>query len=435
MRTAGLLAERSRLAPRVTARPRRPGMKRRNYLLALTLLALFVAGGVAYFRAFVVPKPFGIILFVGDGLVSSQLTAARLYDGGADRRLAIGSLPNLALLSTHAADFAVPDAASAASALACGAKVNHRALSVDPRGNERATLLEIARQQGRATGLISNGCLTDPAPAAFYAHATDCRNRDPLAAQLAEHAGLDVILGGGGGDFLPSASNGRRRDTRDLVSEMTRDGYTALSTGRDLQAVEPYRGRRLLGLFSADAFAFRDTANIGNTQPTLAEMVQAAIETLQRRAGGYLLVVDAGLIGRAALANDGEHTLQETLEMDRAVSTALQYAGTKTLVLVAGGEATGGMALNGYPLRGDYGLSLLGMNAEGLPSITWATGPAGPAASPQPAATPPAPAAFYSPYAANVADDAIAAGFGPGSERLRGFQDNTFVFELIKSQL
>ena len=32
-----------------------------------------------------------------------------------------------------------------------------------------------------------------------------------------------------------------------------------------------------------------------------------------------------------------------------------------------------------------------------------------------------APAAFFSPYAANVADDAIAAGFGPGSERLRGF--------------
>ena len=48
---------------------------------------------------------------------------------------------------------------------------------------------------------------------------------------------------------------------------------------------------------------------------------------------------------------------------------------------------------------------------------------------------PPAPAAFFAPYAANVADDAVAAAFGPGSEKLRGFQDNTFVFELIKSQL
>ena len=427
------------------AHPRRPDMKRRNYLLALTLLALFVASGVVYFRAFVVPKPFGIILFVGEGLVSSNLTAARLYDGGADRRLAIGSLPNLALLSTHAADFAVPDAASAASALACGAKVNHRALSTDPAGSERATLLEIAHRQGRATGLITTGCLTDPTPAAFYAHAGDCRNRDLLAAQLAERAGLDVILGGGNGDFLPSTSAGRRRDTRDLVSEMTKGGYTTLATARDLQAVEPDQGLKLLGLFSADAFSFSDSASAVSTQPSLAEMVQSAIETLQRRAGGYFLVVDAGLIGRAALANDGEHALQETLELDRAVSIALQYAGTKTLVIVAGGEATGGMVLNGYPLRGDHGVSLLGMNAEGLPSISWATGPAGPAGSPSPdataltasapAASPAAPAAFYSPYAANVADDAVAAGFGPGSERLRGFQDNTFVFELIKSQL
>ena len=119
--------------------------------------------------------------------------------------------------------------------------------------------------------------------------------------------------------------------------------------------------------------------------------------------------------------------MQELLELDRAVAVALQYAGTQTLVLVAGGESTGGMVLNGYPLRQDHGVSLLGMNAEGLPSITWATGPAGPGSL--------APAAFSAPAAANVLDNVVAAGFGPGSERLRGFLDNTFVFNLINSQL
>ena len=56
----------------------------------------------------------------------------------------------------------MPDAASAASAIACGVKVNHRALSTDPDGDEHATLLELARQQGRAVGLVTTGCLTDP---------------------------------------------------------------------------------------------------------------------------------------------------------------------------------------------------------------------------------------------------------------------------------
>ena len=319
-------------------------MKRRNYLLALTLLALFLASGVLYFRAFVVQKPFGIILFVGEGLVSSQLTAARQYDGGADRRLAINSLPNLALISTHAADFAVPDAAAAATALACGSKVNHRALAIGPQGNTLPTLLELARQHGRATGLVTTGCVTDPAPAAFYAHTTDPRDRDGIAVQLVEHGNLDVILGGGRADFLPELKGGRRHDARDLVLEMTQQGYTGLRNVEDLDAVQRWLSPKLLGLFSADAFAFRDQRGAGDSQPALGEMVRAAIEVLQRRAGGYILVVDAGLTGRAALQNQGERLMQELVELDRSVAVALQYAGAKTLVVVAGGEAAAASA-------------------------------------------------------------------------------------------
>ena len=415
-------------------------MRQRNHLLALALLALFAASGVWYFRAYVAPKPFGIVLFTGEGLVPGRLTAARLYDGGADRRLAINSLPSVALLSTHAADFAVPDAAAAASALACGVKVNNRALSTDPAGRRLPTLLELAHRHGRAVGLVTNGQLTDPAPAAFYAHAVDARDHAPLAAALAEQASLDVILGGGGGDFVPAAAGGRRHDGRDLVREMTAPGrYTLLRTRADLLAVQPWRGPRLLGLFGPDELAFHDQVQThSGAPPSLTEMVGTAIETLQRRAGGYLLVVDAGLVGRAALDNQAERALQETIELDHAVSVALQYAGAKTLVLVAGGEATGGMSLNGYPLRQDRGVSLVGsMNAQGFPSITWATGTAGPAPAPAPAdaRAPAAPAAFHAPYADNTAEDAVAAGFGPGSEGLRGFVDNTFVFDLIRSQL
>ena len=412
-------------------------MKQRNHLLALVLLALFVASGVLYFHHYADRKPFGVILFVGEGLVSSKLAAARLYDGGADRRLAIDSLPNLALLSTHSADFAVPDAAAAASALACGVKVNHRVLSTDPAGQRRDTLLEIARRRGRATGIVTNGRLTDPTPAAFYAHTGDCRDRASLALQLAERAQVDVILGGGSGDFVPESAHGQRRDGRDLAQEMTGRGYTLLAGG-GWQTSPPWSNPKLLGFFGVDALITNgpdhEAPDDGGRPPSLSEMTRAAIESLQRRAGGYFLVVDAGLVSRASLANDGEGMLRELIELDHAVAVALQYAGTKTLVLVAGGESTGGMTLNGYPLRQDHGVSLLGMNAEGLPSITWATGPAGPTGSP---GGPPSlePAAFYASAAANVLDNTVAAGFGPGSERLRGFLDNTFLFDLINAQL
>src|ERR1700761_5731973 len=111
-------------------------MKLRNQLLALCCLLVFAAFGFLYVRTWVVPKTFGIILFVGDGMLSQHLTAARLYEGGADHRLAMETINNLtlALLSTPAQDFAVPDDAAAATALATGLRVGHRQLAVDGNG-------------------------------------------------------------------------------------------------------------------------------------------------------------------------------------------------------------------------------------------------------------------------------------------------------------
>ncbi|HEV3410692.1 MAG TPA: hypothetical protein VG095_10385 [Chthoniobacterales bacterium] len=44
-------------------------MKWRNQLLALFCLIVFLGFGVLYFRHWVVQKPFGIILFVGEGWI------------------------------------------------------------------------------------------------------------------------------------------------------------------------------------------------------------------------------------------------------------------------------------------------------------------------------------------------------------------------------
>ena len=45
------------------------------------------------------------------------------------------------------------------------------------------------------------------------------------------------------------------------------------------------------------------------------------------------------------------------------------------------------------------------------------------------------PAAAYAPAALNTVDDVLAAGSGPGTEVLRGFQDNTIIFKIIADQL
>ena len=99
--------------------------KTRNRLLALGCLLVFLALGGLFYINWVVQRPFAVIVFLADNLTPSVLTPARNYQGGADHRLQIEKFPNIALVTTHANDFAVPDAAAAASSIATGQKGNN----------------------------------------------------------------------------------------------------------------------------------------------------------------------------------------------------------------------------------------------------------------------------------------------------------------------
>jgi alkaline phosphatase len=420
-------------------------MKWRNQILALLCLTIFVALGVLYFRHWVVQKPFGIVLFIGEGLTPNRLAATRAYAGGASSRLAIESLPAVALVSNYSLDFAVPDEAAAATTLATGVKVNNHSLGLGPNEKRLRSLIDLAREKGRAIGIVANGRLTNPTLAAFYA-----AGKGDLAQQLAEEKKVDIALGGGSADFLPEAKGGHRTDGRDLVLEMRRNGYEIVRTNAELETIPQWRRPKLIGLFSEGEMAYSHELAAGSEQPALADMTRRAIQLLQWNTGGYLLIVDAGLMSTAARENRGERTLAETVQLDRAVAAARSYMGEHSTILVAGNLGIGGLSLNGFPFRRDSGMALLGVNSSGEPALTWATGPNGNAARsaaaanndpPPPPAEGPAspallePAAAYAPAARNTVDDVLAAGSGPGSDALRGCQDNTVIFKIIAGQL
>ncbi len=178
-------------------------------------------------------------------------------------------------------------------------------------------------------------------------------------------------------------------------------------------------------------------------------MVRRAIQLLQYNSGGYLLVVDAGLMGKAAEENNGERTLSQTLELDRAVGIARSYGGEKATIIVCGDVAIGGLNLNGFPFRKDSGIALLGFNSAGQPWITWATGPNGDKSygaakipgkeyenpSKQPQTEQPEPAAFYSKSALVTVEDVVAFGNGPGTDTLQGVVQSTAVFNILRGEL
>ncbi|MGI8957876.1 MAG: alkaline phosphatase [Chthoniobacterales bacterium] len=426
-------------------------MKWRNQILALLCLLIFIALGVLYFRHWVVQKPFGIVLFIGEGLTPDRVAATRLYSGGANGHLALESLPAVALLSNYSQDFAVPDESAAATTLATGIKVNNRSLGVGPNDKRLKSVIDLARAKGRAIGLVTNGRLTNPTAAAFYATG---KSGADSAQQLADEKKIDIALGGGSSSFLPEAKNGQRSDGRDLILEMRRNGYEIVRTKAELENIPQWRRPRLLGLFSDREMAFGNEIAAGSEQPALADMTRRAIELLQWNTGGYLLIVDAGLMRTAARENHGERTLAETIELDQAIAVAQNYMGDNATILVAGNLGIGGLSLNGMPFRRDSGVALLGVDSSGEPALTWATGPNGTNSSRAPLPPPdseedPAPpregpgnsssvqepAAAYAPEARNTVNDVLAAGRGPGTEVLHGFLDNTVIFKIIADEL
>ena len=424
-------------------------MKWRNQLLALFCLLAFAGLGVLYFQHWVLRKPFGIIVFVGEGLAPSRLAATRAFAGGADNHLSLDSMENLALLTNHSKDFAAPDQAAAVTAIATGVRVTNRAIAINGDGKPIKSLVELAREQGRATGLVTDTKLTDPTSAAFYAHPTDPDDIESIAAEFVNRVNVDIAMGGGSAQFLPIAKGGERQDGRDLLLDLRRNGFDIVQTRAELEAIPAWRRSKVFGAFSKTELAFTNEVEERSQQPSLSDMVRRAIQLLQYNTGGYLLVVDAGLMRKAAQENNAERTFNQTIELDRAVAVARNYAGPKSTIIVCGDVAIGGLSLNGFPFRQDSGIALLGFNAGGQPWITWATGPNGiksygAAKIPgnpngnggeQPDVEQREPAAVYTKAALGTVDDVIAFGSGPGTGELRGILDNTKIFEIIRDNL
>src|SRR6202011_5675397 len=112
--------------------------------------------------------------------------------------------------------------------------------------------------------------------------------------------------------------------------------FEVVKTRAELEAVPAWRRSKLFGAFATAEMAFANQIEEKKEQPGLPDMVRRAIELLQYNPGGYLLVVDAGLMRKAAQQNNAERTLGETVELDRAIAMARRYAGPKTTIMFCG---------------------------------------------------------------------------------------------------
>ena len=94
------------------------------------------------------------------------------------------------------------DSAAAATAYATGEKTDNGKIAVGADGNPLVSILTLAYEAGKSTGIVSTDAVTGATPAAFAASNEDRDNQDEIAQDYVDRGQLTLALGGGRASFL-----------------------------------------------------------------------------------------------------------------------------------------------------------------------------------------------------------------------------------------
>jgi alkaline phosphatase len=203
----------------------------------------------------------------------------------------------------------------------------------------------IKRKTKMSVGIVSDAELEDATPGAVVAHTRRRADKQYIADQLLA-SGAEVILGGGSAYFYPQSAKGsKRKDEKNLVDSFKADGYQLAFTKQELiAAADDKNTRKLFGVFHPDnmdgsldrLYLRKNTVEQYPNQPDLTEMTKSAIEVLSRNPHGFFLMVEAALIDKFNHPLDWERAAFDTIMLSNAVQIAKDYAKTHpdTLIIV-----------------------------------------------------------------------------------------------------
>lgn len=316
--------------------------------------------------------PKNIIVFIGDGMGVSTVTAGRIFIGqekglmGEEYELSFDKFPQLALIKTYNTNAQVSDSAGTATAILSGYKTNIGAINVRPSENQDAMFLEgcggetlpTLAQRGKSAkktvGVISTARLTHATPAAMFSHTVsrsieaDADMKDPfnyegcksIAQQLIE-SDVELALGGGRKEFTDA--------------QIAAWPGTVVATAAEM-ANAP-NDSRLLGLFNSSHMSF-EADRAETKEPSLAEMTTFTMDRLANDAEGYVMMVEAGRIDHAHHDTNAYRALKDMQAFDEAIAAAVDKAGDDTLILVTA-DHSHVFTMAGYPARGNPILGLV----------------------------------------------------------------------------
>ncbi len=270
-----------------------------------------------------------IILFIGDGMGVAEVFAGMTANHG---KLNLEYLKYTGFSRTQASGNYITDSAAGATAIACGVKTYNGAIGVNADTVKVPNILELAEARGLSTGLIATSSITHATPAAFIAHEKSREMYESIARDFLD-TDVDVVIGGGWGHFAD------RMDGRSLIPVLRQRGYTTIADENELTLSN---GPKLFALLAEGHLPVAV-----ERKDLLSRAALAALNRLNQNEKGFFLMIEGSQIDWGGHKNDTGRVIEEFLDFDRTIGTALKFAegNGQTLILCTADHETGGMAL------------------------------------------------------------------------------------------
>lgn len=298
----------------------------------LTLIFLAILVGIQPLSAQKKSKsPKNIILMVGDGMGVSQIYAGMVGNYGS---LNLEQFQVIGFHKNQASNAFVTDSAAGATAFACGVKTYNGAIGVDANGEAVSTILEIAEENGLATGLVATCSITHATPASFISHQSS-RSLDENIALDFLNTDIDVFIGGGRKFFA------NRTDGLNLIDSLKNRSYQIANTIEEVQQIKSGK----LAAFLAEEQQAKFSEGRGDE---LVKSTETALELLKSNKKGMFLMIEGSQIDWGGHANDTKYIVDEMIDFDKAIGKVLEFAKKdgNTLVIITADHETGGFSIN-----------------------------------------------------------------------------------------
>jgi len=266
-----------------------------------------------------------------------QLDSASYFEYGRPDGLSFFDMPVHGTITTSSPS-GITDSAASATAMATGALTWNGRVGLDLDEQPVQNLVELAKEYGMATGIVTTTRISHATPACFVAHVKSRGQYQDIAKQMVALR-PDVMLGGGRADFEA------REDDRNLSEELQGAGYDYVQTAAELASSNPAEHPHLLGLFADSHLTYRSDRAPDSELPYLKDMAVAALERLDADPEGFFLMVEGGRIDHAGHQNNVVRSIGETLGFEDTVAAVRQWADGRddVTILVSADHETGGL--------------------------------------------------------------------------------------------